>query len=239
MNSPSILYSEYIFTSLKKINSEFIDLELHLDKLEKQILDYYFISSAKKLISEIKSQLFKIEQSSLRVRVNIFAKDRPQIFKETFVESDLEFSLNTSELKEKRKPVRLKTFSFYQDQILSKFKLPNYSASFYLKRLAQRESFDDILYISQNNEVIESSTSNVVFKIDGEWFTSNLCIYMGISRQKLLTSNKIKERDIILEDLKKASDAFLINSIEGHVAVDSINNKYFFSNKNSMELFDE
>lgn len=239
MNSPSLLYSEYIFTSLKKVDARFVDLDLHLKSLKRQVEEYYCVLSVESLMNELKSQLLNLDASNLRVRINVFAKDREEIFKDSFTESDLMFSLNTSELKPKRQKLNLKTFIYCQDQVLSKFKLPNYSSSFYLKRLAQKENYEDILYVSPSNEILESSTSNIVFRIDGEWVTSKLCIYEGISRQKLINSNKIKEQAIQLDDLDKATDAYLINSIEGFVAVKSINNKYFFNNENAMELFDE
>lgn len=239
MNSPSMFYSEYVFTSLKKVDQKFIDLELHLKRLEFQIINYYSIDDVTSLLSDIRSELLSLNDGDLRVRINVFSKDRESIYQENFRESDLKFSLNVSKLKNKREKVKLKTFSFYQDQKLSDFKLPNYSASFYLKRLAKKENFDDILYISQNNEIIESSTSNIIFRIDEEWVTSKLCIYKGLSRQKLIESKKVILKDIKISDLDKATDAVLINSIEDFVVVEAIDNKNTFSNKNILELFNE
>lgn len=239
MDSPKDLYSEYLFTSFKKVDGKLVDLKLHLDKLKDQVQNYYFLSGLDELFLNIQNEVEANNESNIRFRVNVFSIKRDSIFCDQFNKDDLEYNIISSKLLPRRAEVSLKTFNFYQDQTLVNFKLPNYAASFYLKRLAKNDGFDDILYLTPASEVLEASTSNIVFKINDLWVTPKACIYNGITRGKLITSKKLVQRKIELCELAKATDAYLINSIEEFVRVKSIDDKYFFKNEDYLEVFDE
>lgn len=74
---------------------------------------------------------------------------------------------------------------------------------------------DDVLLWNEKGEVTESCLSNVVIRCNGKLITPPVqCgLLNGTYRSYLLEQNKIVERTISLEEIKKATQIYLINSV--------------------------
>lgn len=93
-----------------------------------------------------------------------------------------------------------------------------------LEKIKRSEIFDEI-FLNERGELTEGSRSNLVLQIGGKLFTPPVeCgILDGVLRQKFLNKrglNKIQEKKLYLEDLKKAEKIFCINSIREVVGVE-------------------
>ena len=75
-----------------------------------------------------------------------------------------------------------------------------------------RDKGDDVLII-KNNEVTDTSFSNIVFKQNDKWFTPKSCLLNGTMRQYLLEQKVISEIEIRLADIKQYEKFKLINSM--------------------------
>jgi 4-amino-4-deoxychorismate lyase len=107
------------------------------------------------------------------------------------------------------RPVRSLKLVF-DDNIGYSFKYEDRSA---IDRLVQlKENCDDILII-KNNLVTDVSYANIAFKKDNTWYTPDSFLLNGIMRQKLLDTNKIKERRIGVDDIKEFTHFKLINAL--------------------------
>jgi branched-chain amino acid aminotransferase len=90
-----------------------------------------------------------------------------------------------------------------------------YVSSTLVKHDAEKLGFDDCLMLGYKGFVAESSTSNIFFVFDGELHTPKAdCFLNGITRQTVISlakdlGIKVVEREISLEELAKASDAFM------------------------------
>ena len=75
--------------------------------------------------------------------------------------------------------------------------------------------YDNVLLWNDKKEITELCTANVVIKIDGELYTPPVesGLLAGTFRQYLIEQGTITEKVIYLDDLKKAEELFLINSI--------------------------
>lgn len=95
-----------------------------------------------------------------------------------------------------------------------------------MKKIKADEIFDEIFF-NEKGELTEGARSNVVLQINGELFTPPLeCgLLNGIMRQELLNQNKVKEKVLYLDDLKKAEKIFCINSVRGMVEVKDDTNR--------------
>lgn len=81
--------------------------------------------------------------------------------------------------------------------------------------MAGRGECDEILII-KNGMVTDSSFSNIIFRdSDGRWDTPTTCLLAGTRRAGLLKNGSIREKDISYRDLKKYSEAKLINAMLG------------------------
>jgi len=85
----------------------------------------------------------------------------------------------------------------------------------YEKALASRSDCEDVILWNDNGEVTESTIANVVVVIGDDYFTPPLAsgLLAGTFREELLASGKIRERVIYREELTKAREIYLINSV--------------------------
>ncbi|MFA7173004.1 MAG: chorismate-binding protein [Kiritimatiellia bacterium] len=76
---------------------------------------------------------------------------------------------------------------------------------------------DDVILCNIRSEITESTTANVVARIDGKLVTPPLScgLLPGTMRTALLKQGEISERVISCNDLQSADEIFLINSLRG------------------------
>ena len=81
---------------------------------------------------------------------------------------------------------------------------------------------EDVIFFNERDEVTESRIANVVVSIDGQLFTPPVSsgLLPGTFRAELLAQGKIKERVITVEELMRAREFFLINSVRKWVNAD-------------------
>ena len=80
------------------------------------------------------------------------------------------------------------------------------------KLFRKRESCDDIL-IMKNSFVTDSSFANIIFLDGKEWITPSTPLLKGIQREFLIRKGVIRERNIVVADLKSFKKFKLINAM--------------------------
>jgi para-aminobenzoate synthetase/4-amino-4-deoxychorismate lyase len=76
---------------------------------------------------------------------------------------------------------------------------------------------DDVLLVSENGHVTESTIANIAVRFGSEWRTPPLssgCL-PGVYRQVLVAEGKLREQAITLDDLSMGDEISLINSVRG------------------------
>jgi para-aminobenzoate synthetase/4-amino-4-deoxychorismate lyase len=76
---------------------------------------------------------------------------------------------------------------------------------------------EDVLLWNEHGRVTESSIANVVFEMDGRWYTPPIAdgLLAGTYRRMLLESGKAEERSLQVEDIQRCDRLFLVNSVRG------------------------
>lgn len=76
---------------------------------------------------------------------------------------------------------------------------------------------DDILLWNEHGEVTEALTNNLAVKLAGEWFTPPVhCgLLAGTYRAQLIDEGKLRERVILVDELKQAQELAVLNSVRG------------------------
>ena len=96
----------------------------------------------------------------------------------------------------------------------------------------------DVLLFNAHGFLTETCRCNVVLKIDGEWLTPQICestgtyLLPGVLRTRLLRENTIRQAPLNVQDLHRAEEVWLINSLRGWVPVATVvdaHNKVLFS----------
>jgi len=76
---------------------------------------------------------------------------------------------------------------------------------------------DDVLLWNSRGELTESTIGNLIVELDGQWFTppTSSGLLPGVYRQHLLESGQVRERVLYRDDLHRASQIMLANSVRG------------------------
>ena len=95
------------------------------------------------------------------------------------------------------------------------------SRAIYESAKAARSDVDDVVLWNERDEVTEATIANVVAEIDGVRVTPPVTcgLLPGVYRAELLESGEIRERVITKDDLGRASNIWLINSLRGWIDV--------------------
>lgn len=81
----------------------------------------------------------------------------------------------------------------------------------------EREDVDEVLFLNERGELTEGSYHNLLLKINGKMLTPvrESGLLNGVLRQELLERGEIAEALLFQEDLAKADEIWLINSVRG------------------------
>lgn len=81
-----------------------------------------------------------------------------------------------------------------------------------LQKLKNDSGADEIIIIKEN-QITDTTYSNLLFLKDKTWYTPKTYLLNGVMRQSLLASKKIKETEITLDNIKEFSHFQLINAL--------------------------
>ena len=110
----------------------------------------------------------------------------------------------------------------YKKRDITTFKLIFDDEISYSKKYLNRENLDslfsrkedcDEIIIIKNGIVTDTSIANIAIFYENKWITSKNCLLNGTTKQRLLDSKFLVEKDISVKMLKKASQIALMNAM--------------------------
>ncbi len=110
----------------------------------------------------------------------------------------------------------------YKKRDITSFKLIFDDEISYSKKYLNRENLDslfsrkedcDEIIIIKNGVVTDTSIANIAIFYENKWITSKNCLLNGTTKQRLLDSKFLVEKDISVKMLKKASQIALMNAM--------------------------
>lgn len=117
--------------------------------------------------------------------------------------------------------IREVQFSFYKPKNISNLKLVSASIH-YAYKSTDRDKLDycksqaypaDEALIVNDDKISDTSFSNIIFRKDKQWFTSDSPLLSGLRREALLDEGLVEEIPIRSEDLKEFDAFMLINAM--------------------------
>jgi len=83
------------------------------------------------------------------------------------------------------------------------------------------DAYDVVLW-NRLGEICESTVANLIAEIDGVWVTpiASSALLPGTMRAEMLANGTVIEQAVTLEDLRRAAQIELVNSVRGRVPVD-------------------
>lgn len=229
-----------IFDFFKVENTHPVFLDEHLDRFyfsaERMRLNIaYSKDELKKIVFEL---LVKNNASYTGVRITLtggYSEDGYQLSKPNLIICLRSFSAPTKEQFDKG--IRLITYE-HQRQ-LPEVKSIDYLMAIWLQPFTRQNNADDILY-HQNGIVTECPRSNffIVTK-DDIIVTASKNILKGIMRQKVVEiakkGFKIQERDITIDEIKSAKEAFITSTTKHILPVRQVD-EHIFPRQNSITV---
>ena len=110
-------------------------------------------------------------------------------------------------------------------------------------RNARERGFEDVIFLNQNDYLLEGATSNLFFRSGNTFCTPDvkMGILDGVTRSHLINCLKknaceVKEGFFTKDDLLNASEAWLTSSVKGIRVISSLEQKQFI-NPRSPEAF--
>ena len=232
------LYGDGFFETIKIFNKKPFNLENHFDRIiySADLLDIKFTLSVLDLNKSISILIEKNNIKSGSVRISVYRNSKGKYFPEENASSILINSRNDiNDVFVERSFINI---GFYKENLKSPSPLSNLKSLNSLlyvmaSKYAKEYNFDDIILFNTNNNIIETTNSNLFILNYNKVITPPLkdgCV--DGSMRKLLISiikNKyeFEEESISENDLDTCSEVILSNSTYGVRGVKKINEKTY------------
>ena len=114
------------------------------------------------------------------------------------------------------------SFTEYHKREISSFKLLTSDSISYSKKSCNREELDklflqkedcDEILIVKNGFITDTSIANIAIFLDNVWITPKTPLLKGTTRDRLLSTGELIQKDITVEMLLKAKKVALLNAM--------------------------
>lgn len=191
-----------LLESLRLENGTYTLLERHVDRL---------LSSACYFRFQFNETTIRQTLSSFAARIDGLHKVR------LLLAADGGVKISSELLQENSRPLRLAISTALVDSIdVMRYHKTTRRELFDAAR-SDRPDCDEVLLLNENGQVTEGSYHNLVVNLEGVLLTPpRKCgLLPGVLREELLAQGRIIERILTPEDLTRAEELWLINSVRG------------------------
>jgi para-aminobenzoate synthetase/4-amino-4-deoxychorismate lyase len=87
----------------------------------------------------------------------------------------------------------------------------------YTERAARHPDADEVVLVDQQGRVTETTIANLAVRLDGHWWTPPLsagCL-PGVERGRLVDAGVLRERELTVDDVRRAEELALVSSLRG------------------------
>jgi len=193
-------------------NKGYFLLDLHLKRL-KNSCQYFCVPLN---LEKLKRNLKNLEES-LKRESAVYGKEKFKI--RVLVNLEGEFEIESLLLEEIKLPVKVKISSFKINPQNVFLYHKTTKREIYEEELmkVRKEGFFEVIFFNIYDELTEGAITNVFLLKGDVLYTPSLkCgLLPGILREYLLKKKRVKEKILLLKDLKKANKVFVGNSVRG------------------------
>jgi len=247
-----LLYGYGVFETLRAYKGKIFKLDEHLGRLEKSCRKVEIKADLNAVKNAIKGLLIASRLKNAYIRVTLtYGVGKPRLAfgrqKTTFIVIAESLPEGIGEKQVKGVRVRFSKVRHYSGNSLSDIKTTNYLTTALRKKEAKERKLDDVVILNEKDNVVEASTSNIfIVDKEGRLITPRLqdgCL-PGITRKTVLQiARKLKiktiEKAIKPEELLKAKEIFITNSIMELIPVNQIEKKKFKTGRITRRLQEE
>jgi branched-subunit amino acid aminotransferase/4-amino-4-deoxychorismate lyase len=225
-NCSRALLGDGVFETLRIFGEQIFALDQHLDRLA--------LASRLILISPPPRESITVAIESILKQV-LTDHSRLRII----WSSDEEFILTLDPYIPSLAPLAVDLFSIERPP-QPRIKSLSYGPTFYLQRLASQSGFDDYL-LHHQGEVIEFTTSNLIYHQGGRWWTPplNSGALAGITRHFLMDLFGVTEKTLTIRELPEVEAMASISSLREIQNVSKVGDQIFLKSQEVERLSTE
>lgn len=196
-------------------------LDEHLERLKKAMLEINLLPLEEAMLREYLSKL-NIKNKGVKITVtpsNIIITEREISYKKEDYDKGIVLTISKVRRNSTSRLCYIKS-TCYIENLLE-------------KENAKKIGYDDSLFLNEKGYVTETSCANIFIVENTDIFTPKLDdgLLGGIIRSEIINNFEVVEKSITLEDLKRAKEVILTNSLMGAMPVKKIDNIIFNSNE--------
>ena len=229
INDLSIQRGYGIFDFFRTINGKYVHIGDHLDRFfnsasQMRLPPGKDKQQLKELLDEL-TQKNNIPDSGIRITLTGgYSADGYSITKPNLIITQRPLAINDNEL-----PAGIRLVSYEHQRQLPAVKTIDYMMAIWLKPYIEQNNADDLLYHKAGN-VTESPRSNFfIVTQEKKIITPKANILKGINRKYVArvaaTQFDFEERDVTLEEVYRAKEAFLTSTTKGVLPVVELDGK--------------
>lgn len=250
----AFLYGESVFTTMRMIDGQVIDWNYHFERLKKGIDFVYGPFLEEDWVTRLKDKCearCQLESGNKVLRLTVFREQNRGLMRSSLISfNDLRISLISSVYEPQRssgKMLSLRTCAaparpFWWPNFL---KAGNYLETILAQKMYLKTEDDDLLFLSLEDTILESSVANIFVVKKNKLFTAPLGknVLDGVMRKKILEIaldffEDASEEETTLEQLWKADAIFGCNSIRGPFLIGRVDEHNFIYGDDFLEKFD-
>lgn len=233
------MYGESVFTTMRMINGEMKDWSLHFDRMRRGVEFVYGpFTDGNDWSVKLKNRMegaFQDLSGDKVVRLTVYREQARGLIRTGLISvQDLKIHVNHSVFDVTRvdeKPLRLRTCGVSKRPHWwpSYLKAGNYLETILAQKMYMKNGDDDLLFLAQNDTVLESSVANIFIVRHNKLYTAPTGpnVLDGIMRRKVCDValdyfNDFEETETSVVQLLKADAVFGSNSVRGLFLVDRI-----------------
>lgn len=196
-------YFEILESMLVEENS--IELiEYHLDRMQKTAGYFLFVFDRQKLLDRINKEIKKLpgkKKFKYKILLSKWGDCKSEI-------TEIEDSVH--ELRIMISDIRTNP----EDKFFY-FKTTNRKLYDEEYKKAVEKSFDEVIFLNNQDELTEGAISNIAIKLDDDFYTPPVkCgLLAGTYRKLMIEQNKLKEKVLTIEHLLNADELYIINAV--------------------------
>lgn len=203
-------YDDFVLNIDEKVFEDgFFLLSLHLKRLKESAKYFGFDYNEDRILTSLKD--LKRSLKNIYYRVRLLLSENGSVHLQSFPLKNFEFCCRT--------PVKIKLSNILIDKenLFLYHKTTN-------RRIYNKEynkyaklGYFDVLFLNTQKHITETSRGNIFLKIDEKIFTPPIKsgLLAGVFREFILKQNPILERELSVEDMIKAKNIYITNSVIG------------------------
>jgi len=207
-----------VFTTIKVLDGNAIWLEEHLERLRSHLqqlhlsdlFSYQQIEGWVLKYLSLSDNQTKNHPKNFGLKISIYP-DNP------LKPSRLDCLLTQRDLPEEgiKQQLVISPKILHTQRVNAGIKSLSYAENFTALRWALSQGADDVVFLNEHEQVVESAIANLFIRINDTWITPKLdsgCL-AGITRKHLIQELSVEEQNFGIETLKQADEIILTNAL--------------------------